>query len=44
MIRLFVLMKSITPVVLKVFWLVGHICLSETLRGPQELTISIKIL
>ena len=26
------------------FWLVGHICLSETLRGPQELIISIKIL
>jgi len=25
------------------FWLVGHICLSETLRGPQELIISIKI-
>jgi len=26
------------------FWLVGHICLSETLGGPQELIISIKIL
>ena len=26
------------------FWLVGHICLSETLRGPQELKISIQIL
>jgi len=26
------------------FWLVGHICLSETIRGPQELIISIKIL
>jgi len=26
------------------FRLVGHICLSETLRGPQELIISIKIL
>jgi len=25
------------------FWLVGHICFSETLRGPQELIISIKI-
>jgi len=26
------------------FWLMGHICLSETLPGPQELIISIKIL
>jgi len=26
------------------FWLVGDICLSETLRGPQELIISIKII
>jgi len=26
------------------FCLVGHICLSETLRGPQELIISIQIL
>jgi len=26
------------------FWLVGHICFSETLRGPQELIISIEIL
>jgi len=25
------------------FWLVSHICLSETLYGPQEL-ISIKII
>jgi len=24
------------------YWLEGHICLSETLRGPQELIISIK--
>jgi len=26
------------------YWLMGHICLSETLRAPQELIISIKIL
>ena len=28
----------------RTFWLVGHICLSETLCGPQELIISTKII
>jgi len=35
---------SMYPSSAQTFWLVGHICLSETLRGPQELIISIKIL
>jgi len=36
--------KGFRSVVLKTFWLVGHICLSETLCGPQELIISINII